>query len=79
MVTQPKKTEVKRLIKKLREANVCCFKCGRIYGHVTAGCSSLWEGQCNVCGKTDIITETRDYGYLAAGVQRLLLELNTLE
>lgn len=79
MVTQMNKAETRKLIKKLKQADLCCLECGYTYGQPTAGDSSLWEGQCHVCGKTSVVTETRDYGYLAAGMRRLSLALNAPE
>ena len=76
MVTQMNKTETRKLIKRLCEADLCCIECGCTYGQPTAGDSSMWEGVCHVCEKASVVTETRDYGYLAAGVRRLSMELN---
>jgi hypothetical protein len=55
----------------LKKAVVCCSDCGKKYGTYSAGCSSIWEGTCNVCGLEANITETRDYGYLNVGIERL--------
>jgi hypothetical protein len=35
----------------------------------------MWEGKCDVCGKTKIITETRDWAYFITGLRRLNLQL----
>lgn len=56
---------------KLQNAEVVCKDCGEEYGDYTVGCSSTWEGTCNVCGETKPVTEIRDWGYLAAGILRL--------
>ena len=64
----------KQLIKKLENAYVVCRDCGLKYGVYSVGCSSTWEGVCNVCGETKPITETRDYGYLMTGIRKLLKE-----
>jgi hypothetical protein len=64
----------KQLIKKLENACVVCRDCGLKYGVYSVGCSSVWEGVCNVCGETKPITETRDYGYLITGIRKLLKE-----
>jgi hypothetical protein len=64
----------KQLIKKLEQACVVCRDCGLKYGVYSVGCSSVWEGVCNVCGETKPITETRDYGYLMTGIRKLLKE-----
>ena len=64
----------KQLIKKLENACVVCRDCGLKYGVYSVGCSSVWEGVCNVCGETKGVTETRDYGYLMTGIRKLLKE-----
>ena len=64
----------KQLIKKLENACVVCRDCGLKYGVYSVGCSSTWEGVCNVCGETKPITETRDYGYLMTGIRKLIKE-----
>lgn len=64
----------KQLIKKLENACVVCRDCGLKYGVYSVGCSSVWEGVCNVCGETKPITETRDYAYLMTGIRKLKLE-----
>lgn len=63
--------EKKELVKKLNNANVVCHDCGKKYGEYSVGCSSTWEGKCNVCGETKGITETRDYGYLMKGIREM--------
>jgi hypothetical protein len=52
-------------MKTLRDAEVTCHDCGKKYGEYSVGCSSTWEGKCDVCGETKGVTETRDYGYFA--------------
>jgi len=64
----------KQLIKKLENACVVCRDCGLKYGVYSVGCSSVWEGVCNVCDETKPITETRDYGYLMTGIRKLIKE-----
>jgi hypothetical protein len=64
----------KQLIKKLEQACVVCRDCGLKYGVYSVGCSSVWEGVCNVCGEKKPVTETRDYGYLVTGIRKLLKE-----
>ena len=64
----------KQLIKKLEKACVVCRDCGLKYGVYSVGCSSVWEGVCNVCGETKPVTETRDYAYLMTGIRKLLKE-----
>jgi hypothetical protein len=64
----------KKLIKKLENASVICRDCGLKYGVYSVGCSSVWEGVCNVCDETKPVTETRDYAYLMTGIRKLLKE-----
>jgi hypothetical protein len=52
-------------IQTLKDAEVTCHDCGNKYGTYSVGCSSTWEGKCDVCGEVKGITETRDYGYFA--------------
>jgi hypothetical protein len=52
-------------LKTLKDAEVTCHDCGSKYGTYSVGCSSTWEGKCDVCGEVKGITETRDYGYFA--------------
>ena len=66
----------KQLIKKLKNAYVTCSDCGDKYGVYSVGCSSVWEGKCDVCGETKNITETRDWGYFITGIRKLTLEDN---
>jgi hypothetical protein len=56
---------------KLLSADVVCMDCGSRYGKCSVGCSSVWQGTCDVCGKTKGVTEVRDYGYLAKGIKEL--------
>jgi hypothetical protein len=62
------------LIKKLKNAYVTCFDCGDKYGVYSVGCSSVWNGTCDVCGQEARITETRDFAYFVTGIRRLKLE-----
>lgn len=55
----------------LGNADVVCHDCGEKYGTYSVGCSSTWEGKCDVCGETKGVTEIRDYGYLAKGIKEL--------
>lgn len=75
MVTQMNKAETRKLMQRLYEADICCYECGSTYGHPTTGCSTMWEGVCHVCEKAGVVTETRDHGYLEAGMRRLAMEL----
>jgi hypothetical protein len=60
------------LVRRLRDAYVCCCACGDKYGEYTMLCSSWWRDQCNVCGNWANVTETRDFGYLRAGIEEAL-------
>ncbi len=64
----------KQLIKKLEQAYQVCRDCGFKYGVYSVGCSSSWEGVCDVCDETKGVTEARDYGYLVTGIRKLKLE-----
>jgi hypothetical protein len=55
----------------LVQADVCCRDCGSRYGKYSVGCSSTWEGTCEVCGERKGVTEVRDWGYLGKGIQEL--------
>ncbi len=55
----------KPTMKTLKDAEVTCHDCGAKYGKYSVGCSSTWEGKCDVCGQTKGVTEVRDYGYFA--------------
>ena len=59
------------LLLKLTQADVVCRDCGMKYGKYSVGCSSMWEGECDVCGERKAITEVRDWGYLGKGIQEL--------
>jgi hypothetical protein len=41
------------------------------YGKYSVGCSSTWEGDCDVCGEHKGVTEVRDWGYLSKGLAEL--------
>jgi len=60
------------LVSKLQGAYTVCKDCGGKYGEYSVGCSSVWEGKCDVCGETKPVTEARDYGYLNKGIEELL-------
>lgn len=59
------------LLTRLTQANVCCSECGLRYGKYSVGCSSVWNGTCDVCGEAKPVTEVRDYGYLSKGINEL--------
>ena len=56
---------------KLLCAEVVCKDCGSKYGKYSVGCSSMWEGTCDVCDQTKPVTEVRDWGYLTKGINEL--------
>ena len=66
----------KKLIKKLKNAYQTCSDCGNKYGVYSVGCSSVWEGKCDVCGETKNVTEARDYAYFVTGIRKLMKEDN---
>ena len=61
-----------KLLQCLQKAYQCCIPCGLTYGTPNGGCSTLWRGVCDVCGLELAVTETRDFGYLKQGIQKLL-------
>ena len=63
---------MKTPLSRLRNADVVCLECGRLYGTYSVGCSSVWVGKCDVCGETKSITESRDYGYLQRGIKGVI-------
>jgi vacuolar-type H+-ATPase subunit I/STV1 len=68
----PKQYEQPSVTKQVLEtAYKVCKDCGKKYGEYSAGCSSVWEGECDVCGETKGVTEARDYGYLEKGIVEL--------
>jgi predicted ATP-dependent serine protease len=75
MSSQKQKT---KLINTLKNAYQVCKSCGTKYGVYSVGCSSSWEGKCDVCGETKSVTEARDYGYLITGIRELTLGEETV-
>ena len=59
------------LYQKLLSAEVVCRDCGSKYGKYSVGCSSTWEGTCDVCEQDKPVTEVRDWGYLTKGINEL--------
>jgi hypothetical protein len=49
------------------------------YGKYSVGCSSVWEGTCNVCDEHKPVTETRDYGYLSKGISEVRAEIAAIK
>jgi hypothetical protein len=62
---------MKTLYEKLLTAEVVCRDCGSRYGKYSVGCSSTWEGTCDVCEQDKPVTEVRDWGYLGEGISEL--------
>jgi hypothetical protein len=69
------KAEIRRMIKTLNNASVCCHECGNKWGVYSVGCSSVWNGTCRVCGEEKRVTETRDYAYFYTGIRKLKEQL----
>ncbi len=59
------------LLSKLVQADTICMDCGKKYGKYSVGCSSVWQGTCDVCGERKGVTEVRDFGYLQKGINEL--------
>ena len=57
--------------KTLEDAYKVCKDCGSKYGDYVAGLSSVWMGECDVCGQHKPVTEARDYDYLRKGITEL--------
>ena len=66
-----KKSEKLQQINKLRAAYQVCHDCGTRYGEIRNCASSVWNGECDVCGETKAVTEARDYGFLWKGIREL--------
>jgi hypothetical protein len=73
------KTLSEDLLTRLTQADVVCKDCGQAYGKYSVGCSSSYEGRCEVCGKTKPVTEVRDWGYLAKGIAMARAQKNIKE
>ena len=67
--------EKKALLKKLETAYTSCLDCGQEYGVYSVGCSSVWTGECDVCGKESRVTEARDFGYFSKQIRQLKKEI----
>lgn len=45
-----------------------CSECGEKHGRRQVNPYATWhEDTCDICGKTDLVTEPRDYGHLKDG------------
>jgi hypothetical protein len=72
------KIKIKAMIETLEQAATTCRDCGCEWGIYSVGCSSVWQGICQVCGETKGVTETRDYGYFITGIRKLKMQLKEL-
>jgi hypothetical protein len=59
------------LIRRLERAYQVCHACGTEYGTPCGYLSTMWQGDCDVCGDTAVVTEARDYCYLRRGITNL--------
>ena len=66
------------MIETLEQAATTCRDCGAEWGVYSVGCSSVWQGICQVCGEAKGVTETRDYAYFYTGIRRLKEQLKEL-
>jgi hypothetical protein len=73
------KIKLLAMIETLNQANVTCRDCGAEWGVYSVGCSSVWQGICQVCGETKGVTETRDYAYFYTGIYKLQQQLKELQ
>jgi len=65
------KADTRRLIKKLKNASVCCFDCGNKYGVPSVSDSTMWVGVCAICEQQTVVTEARDFAYFITGIKKL--------
>jgi len=65
------KADTRRLIKKLKNASVCCFDCGTKYGVPSVRDSTMWVGVCGICEQQTVVTEARDFAYFITGIKKL--------
>jgi hypothetical protein len=72
------KIKLLAMIETLEQAAVTCSDCGAEWGVYSVGCSSVWQGICQVCGETKGVTEARDYAYFYTGICRLKKQLKEL-
>jgi hypothetical protein len=73
------KIKLLAMIETLNQASVTCRDCGAKWGVYSVGCSSVWQGICQVCGETKGVTETRDYAYFYTGIHQLQQQLKELK
>jgi hypothetical protein len=59
---------VELMTDKAKNAYVVCDDCGNFFGaRPKTGkniLSTYYEGECNICGAKDLVTEFRDFGYV---------------
>ena len=72
------KIKLLAMIETLEQAGVTCKDCGAEWGVYSVGCSSVWQGICQVCGETKGVTEARDYAYFYTGIRKLKEQLKEL-
>lgn len=65
------KKELRKLLRTLDSAYTSCEECGTKYGVSSVGCSSIWIGNCGVCGEEKPVTEARDYAYFFPTIYRI--------
>lgn len=41
-----------------------CGDCGQKHGRRSAGICTFHIGECDICGRVEMVTEPRDYGHL---------------
>jgi len=52
------------------KVGLICMDCGRKFGKYVAGCSTVHEGICDVCNKTKVVTEGRDWNVFELELKR---------
>jgi hypothetical protein len=65
------KLQLLNLKTKLKAAYQVCHDCGTRYGEIRNSASTMWNGECDVCGENNSVTEARDYGFLWKGIREL--------
>ena len=56
-----------------------CSDCGEKYGRQSPKLATWHEGECEICGFTNAVTEPRDFGHMKDGWHLLALESMALE
>lgn len=65
------KKELRKLLRTLDSAYTSCTDCGSKYGVYSVGSSSVWMGNCDVCGEEKPVTEARDYAYFFPTIHKI--------